>query len=77
MNTITATVWIIALFLPNGGQVQMPEQYTTYEQCLAQLERLGQANARCIAQGNITVPLPPEITEKLKAAEKAEAAKKK
>jgi hypothetical protein len=83
MNTVTAAVWIIALYLPNGGVVQMPGQFTQHEECLAALSRVGPvqagATARCVQSGTVTVPLPADVVQKLREhedAQKAKAAKK-
>ena len=75
MNTINVTVWIIALSLPNGGLVQMPGEFTMYEQCLAALQRMSQPTARCVQSGVATVPLPADVVQKLKEHDEAAKAK--
>lgn len=80
MSTITVAVYMLVLLLPNGGQVQVQDGFTSYEQCAVQLQRLNQPGARCVQSGTTTVPLPAQVTEqlqKLKEYEEKEKAEKK
>ena len=80
MNTITVAVYMLVMLLPNGGQVQVQDGFTSYEQCAVQMQRINQPGARCIQSGTTTVPLPADVTgqlQKLREYEEKEKAAKK
>lgn len=62
-TTIAVTVWTMVVYMQNGAPLLLPNQYTSYEECAAQLPRIAQPSAQCVASGTMVVPLPPDVSE--------------
>ena len=65
-STIAVTVWTVVVYMQNGAPMLLPNQYLSHEECAAQLPRIGQPSALCVASGTVAVPLPPDVTEALR-----------